>query len=335
MKIGYFAHGPWAHRALKRILADQTFEVCFVATRNVGDPTLEAIAAESNLPFFVPGRVNEDAELARLGSFGAELFVSMSFDQIFGRRLLTLPPKGVINCHAGALPFYRGRNILNWALINGENRFGVTVHYMDEGIDTGPILQQDFVSIGPDECYGDLLEKAYSQCAESLHKALVRLREGVVPIPQETIDPVGFYCGQRRPGDEWLDWRGSSAEIHDFVRGIGLPGPCARSRMGDQLVAIVRTERIPGAISYRGTPGEVVGRGPNGVVVKTGDSVLRVLQTAVVGPDGQLGPVGIASLPIGSRFCPWTDYRIEQLEYRVRELEALVKLGAKQDEGMA
>lgn len=336
LRLGYFAHGPWAHQALQRILDNPAFEVCFVATRSVGDPVLENIAADAGLPFFIPGRVNEDAELAHLASFGAELFVSMSFDQIFRTRLLSLPPKGVINCHAGALPFYRGRNVLNWALINGEQRFGVTVHYIvDESIDTGPILQQDFVAIGPDEGYGDLLEKAYHQCAETLEVALMRLREGAIPLPQDTVDSVGFYCGRRRLGDEWLDWRASSAEIHNFVRGITLPGPCARSRLGDQVVAIVRTERILGAIPYRGTPGEVVGRGQNGIVVKTGDSVLRVLQTALVKPEEQIGPVVTASQPIGSRFCPWTDSRIEQLERRIRTLETLLRLGSGQDEGLA
>jgi len=303
LKIGYFAHGPWAHQALRKILSDKAFEVCFVATRSVGDPTLERIAGDFNLPFFVPGRVNEDAELARLDGFGAEIFVSMSFDQIFGRRLLALPNMGVVNCHAGELPFYRGRNVLNWALINGESRFGVTVHYIvDEGIDTGPIIQQDFVPIEPQDNYGVLLEKAYHQCAESLHFALKRVIEGALPIPQESIHSVGFYCGRRRLGDEWIDWRKTSAEVHNFVRGIAPPGPCARTRINEQNLAIIKTELILGAVNYIGTPGEVVGReAGGGIIVKTGDSVLRVNHVAFVEPDGQLGPTKQVSLPIGSR----------------------------------
>lgn len=329
LKLGYFAHGPWAHQALERILADPTLEVRFVATRHVGDAVLESMAKAAGLPFFIPSKVNESAEMARLADFGAELFVSMSFDQIFRRPLLELPPKGVINCHAGALPFYRGRNILNWALINGESRFGVTVHYMDEGIDTGPILQQDFIDIAPDDCYGDLLEKAYRQCAKTLHAGLVKVRNGVLPPPQSSIHSVGFYCGQRRQGDEWLDWRGSSEEVHNFVRGISLPGPCARSRHGERLYAIVRTELVHGAVAYRGTPGEVVGRRPTWIEVKTGDSMIRVLQVAQVDAESRIGPAVTASLPIGSRFCPWTDHRQEQLERRVKELELLVRQEAK------
>lgn len=325
LKLGYLAHGPWAHKALERILSDPAFEVRFVATRSVGDVVLESMARASEIPFYIPGKVNEPAELRRLADFGAELFVSMSFDQIFRRGFLDLPPKGVINCHAGALPFYRGRNVLNWALINGESRFGVTVHYIDEGIDTGPIVRQDFVDIEPDDCYGDLLEKAYEQCAVTLHAALRDLLNGAKPMVQANIHPVGFYCGRRRQGDEWLDWRWSSEQIHNFVRAISIPGPCARSRLGDRVYAIARTALVPNAPAYLGTPGEIVGRDAEGVLVTTGDSVIRILQLADLENEETPGPTRLPSLPIGSRFCPWIDDRYEQLERRLGQLELLIK----------
>lgn len=327
LALGYFAHGPWAHLALEKILADPAFEVRFVATRLVGDTVLQGMAEKAGLPFLMPRKVNAPDEMAHLASYGAEIFVSMSFDQIFRRPLLDLPPRGVVNCHAGALPFYRGRNILNWALINGENRFGVTVHYMDEGIDTGPIVRQDFVPIGPDDGYGDLLEKAYRQCADTLHAALRDIVAGEAATPQETLYPVGFYCGQRKPGDEWLDWRNPSADIHNFVRGITLPGPCARTRLDERVIAIVRTERVEGAPPYRATPGEVVGRDENGILVKTGDTVIRVRELAEIGPAGQPEVPTPANLPIGTRFMPWTDARHEALEIRIAQLEALLNQG--------
>ena len=80
----------------------------------------------------------------------------MSFNQIFKREMIDLPKYGTINCHAGKLPFYRGRNILNWALINDEKEFGITVHYMDEGIDTGDIIVQRTYPIGEEDDYGIL-----------------------------------------------------------------------------------------------------------------------------------------------------------------------------------
>ncbi|MDG1144169.1 MAG: methionyl-tRNA formyltransferase [Burkholderiales bacterium] len=327
LRIGYFGHGPWSHRALQKILRDPKFEVCFVATRSVGDRVLERLAGEGDIPFFVPGPVNTPYELARLEKFSADLFVSMSFDQIFKKGFIALPKKGVVNCHAGALPYYRGRNVLNWALINGERRFGVTAHYIDnEGIDTGPIIQQDFVDIDPNDGYGELLEKAYDQCPETLFSALMKISNGVLEVKQQTvIDAVGLYCGKRRPGDEWLDWGLSSVDIHNFIRGVTLPAPCARTRLAEQTYAVVKSELIQGAKIYRGTNGEVVGREASAIVVKTGDSVLKVLKTALVDDKGQMGPIETASLPVGSRFDPYFDQRLEQLESRLRNLENLMR----------
>jgi len=129
-------------------------------------------------------------------------------------------------------------------------------------------------------------------------------------------------------GDEWIDWRKTSAEVHNFVRGIAPPGPCARTRINEQNLAIIKTELILGAVNYIGTPGEVVGReAGGGIIVKTGDSVLRVNHVAFVEPDGQLGPTKQVSLPIGSRLCPWIDHRIDQIERQLRELKALLNVG--------
>ena len=89
----------------------------------------------------------------------------MSFNQIFKKEIINLPLLKTINCHAGKLPFYRGRNILNWVLINDEKEFGVTVHYMDEGIDTGDIIMQDSFSISGLDDYSTLLLRSYEACA--------------------------------------------------------------------------------------------------------------------------------------------------------------------------
>ena len=143
MIIGYFADGPWSHQALDKLLSDEGVEVKFVCARNDRpDPLLKDIATGRGISFITHPNVNSDDFLARISGLKCDLFVSMSFDQIFRKRLIELPIHQSINCHAGKLPFYRGRNILNWALINDEGEFGITVHYIDEGIDTGDIILQ-------------------------------------------------------------------------------------------------------------------------------------------------------------------------------------------------
>ena len=78
------------------------------------------MAKSRGIPLLCPASVNSDESLAEIGRFGADLHVSMSYDQILREKIFSLPPRGTLNCHAGALPFYRGRNPLTWAIINGE-----------------------------------------------------------------------------------------------------------------------------------------------------------------------------------------------------------------------
>ena len=285
IKIGYFGDGPWASLALFHI-ADkpEQFSVRFITPRyDTQDPKLKEWAQELDVPFLPHSNVNDGAFIETIAAFECDVFVSMSFNQILKIELIETPPMGFINCHAGALPFYRGRNPLNWVLINGEKEFGVTVHYMDEGIDTGDIIKQNMVPIAPNDDYGDLLKKAHNSCADTLIEALLAIEEDSADrIEQKSIHPVGFYCGKRGPGDEWINWSGTTQNIHNFIRGIALPGPGARAMMGEEEVALLESRLIGDAPHYKGTNGEVVGRSDEGVMIKTGDSTLLITKACMI-----------------------------------------------------
>lgn len=198
MKIGFFGDGPWAERALLPLAQDARYTIVFVAVRaSRPDSKLIEMARTRGIPLLCPASVNSDESLAEIGGFGADLHVSMSYDQILRERLLSLPPRGTLNCHAGALPFYRGRNPLTWAIINGEAEFGVTVHWVDLGIDTGDIVLQIKTPIKPVDTYATLLASAEELCAYALVQAISDVYEGTDRrIVQATIDPVGMYCCQ-------------------------------------------------------------------------------------------------------------------------------------------
>ncbi len=278
LRIGYFGDGAWARKALSKIVVDTMFLVAFVVLRyEKPDEELEELAKKLAIPCFVEKNVNSPEFLKKLRGFSVDVNVSMSFDQILKREIIHVAPNGFINCHAGALPFYRGRNILNWALINGETKFGVTVHYVDEGIDTGDIILQRFAPILRTDRYGDLLEKAVDLCAETLYDALVMIGENrVQPIPQKSIHPVGFYCSARKNGDEYIDWSWSSERIFNFVRGIAEPAPGARTFLEGTEYIVDRAEIIDNAPVYLDKPGNIVGKNDAGIVVKTGDSTIRL-----------------------------------------------------------
>ncbi|OEY36955.1 formyl transferase [Campylobacter jejuni] len=104
----------------------------------------------------------------------------MSFDQIFKEELLKLYPRKIINCHAGKLPFYRDRNILNWALINDEKEFGISVHFIDKGINTGDIILQKTYEIKDSDDYTTLLNLCHKECASLLYESLILFLENNV-----------------------------------------------------------------------------------------------------------------------------------------------------------
>lgn len=298
MKIGFFGDSIWAQNTLLELLKNKNYEVMFVVPRfNNPDKQLIFIAEKNHIPVFYCKNVNHIEFIEKIKSQEIDLNVSMSFDQIIKKDLLEVAPKGFINCHAGALPFYRGRNILNWALINGETSFGITVHYIDEGIDTGDIIQQYIEPILITDTYNDLLEKCYDLCPKVLMKAIEDIYlDKIKRIKQSDIHPIGFYCGKRVLGDEIINWNWDSERIYNFIRAITLPGPTAQTYLKGNILKIVKASIIPQAPSYIGTPGEIVGRSMYGNIVKTGDSTI-LLEKVIIGNDS----IQIPQFPIGVR----------------------------------
>ncbi len=328
MRIGFFGDGPWAQRAFAQLINDSRYTIVFVTVRaSRPDQKLVDLAAGHGIPVLHPTTVNSPDSLAEIAKFAADLHVSMSYDQILRERILALPPRGTLNCHAGALPFYRGRNPLTWALINGETEFGITVHWVDLGIDTGDIILQIKVPIRPVDTYASLLAAAEELCADTLVRAISDVFQAKDQrIAQASIDPVGMYCCRRREGDEEIDWTSDTAHIERFVRALVPPGPGARTIWQQKPYAILAAEEISGAKPYVGVPGEVIGRDSAGVLVKSGNTFIRLTRWAPVQPDGSLGQAVVPDAPRGSRLGRNLKAAVEQAEARVALLEARLGL---------
>ena len=283
MKIGYFADGPWSHLALEKILLRKVANVAFICVRSDSqDPILPEMARKLGVPCLKHQNVNSPEFLKIIDEFKCDLLISMSFDQIFKKAILELTPHGIINCHAGKLPFYRGRNILNWALINDEKEFGITVHYVDEGIDTGDIILQKSYEITDQDDYSTLLKVAYHECAALLDEALHLISQNkAARIQQTKIHPVGSYCGRRGPGDEKINWNQTSRELFNFARSICTPGPRATTSIRNSEVKINKISIVNQAPSYKGNPGQVLSKTPNGWLVKSSDSFVEISEVEI------------------------------------------------------
>lgn len=314
MKILFFGDGAWAANSLRRIARRPWPVSAVIVRRRPSGDALERAARDLGLPVLQPGNVNSPEFLEIVRSFAPDLNVSVSYDQIVRRDLLALAPRGFVNFHAGKLPHYRGRNVLNWALINGESEIGITGHFMDEGIDTGDILLQRTLPIGWTDTYGDVLDRVVAAFPELVEDTLELVADGGA-LPRRQAHLPGTYFGARREGDEWLEWADTSRSLHNKVRAITRPGPGALTLLGEEPVVIWRAHWDPSWPLYRATPGEVVGRQSDGAIVKTGDSTLLIQEAGAPGQDGSVPawPTG-TRLGIGQGVVPILLSRIRALE---------------------
>jgi methionyl-tRNA formyltransferase len=277
-RIGYFADGLWSHKAFELLIADDKIEIAFIVPRTDSlDNQLLYYANKYQIPYLKGVKINSEEFYTIAAAYQCDLFVSMSFNQIFKEKITNLPPYGTINCHAGKLPYYRGRNILNWAIINDEKEFGITVHFIDNGIDTGDIILQRCFPITSDDTYGTLLEVAHIECANILYDAIKMVQaDDFERIKQYKIHPVGFYCGQRGIGDEIINWRQNSRNLFNFIRAISSPGPKAQGTVNGVVVKINGAAQVEGAPNYICREGQIVGKTQRGFIVKALDNVIEI-----------------------------------------------------------
>lgn len=278
MKVGFFGDGPWSHKAFNLLIEDKNFDVVFVCVRNdPGDEHLIKLAKKENIEVLQNENINSPHFISKLKLYDSDIFVSLAFNQIFKKDAIQLPLRGVINCHAGKLPRYRGRNILNWALINDEREFGITVHFVDEGIDTGDIIFQKTFSISDEDNYKSLLHKAHEECGPIVLESLRKIQSNnFTRIKQKDTGIEPFYCVGRKPGDEKINWHQSSRDIFNFIRAVSDPGPNARSFISGHEIQIISAKFCANRPTYSGVCGSVVGLEDDGIIIKTKDTDIKI-----------------------------------------------------------
>ena len=275
LKIGFYGHGRWALNSLKEILKKKDCLLDLVISRYPdGDKDIEALCEINGIPYICVDNINNYFKENEL-SF--DLGISVSYDQIFRNETIAFHKKGIINCHAGNLPDFKGRNILNWALINNFNKFGIVIHYVDNDIDTGDIIAKKLITINQKDNYKDLLIKAYKECPKLVIKSLdLILKDEVKVTPQKSVKKFPIYCSRRKDGDELINWNNTSLEIYNFVRALVSPGPFAQTFIKENRVFIHEAEYIKDAPIYKDIPGSILKKDSSGLLIKTGDSYILI-----------------------------------------------------------
>lgn len=281
LNIGYFGGGVWSNSVIQSLVGDKNINICFIVPRNdVKDEFLKSISYTYGIPYIKTGNINDNLFINKLKLYNCDLFISVGFSDIFKENIFNVPQKGTINCHPGKLPFYRGRCVLNWAIINDEKEFGITVHYIDKGIDTGDIILQRTYPIKDDDNYSTILKKAIVEYSNIYYDAIKLIQQNKVnKVSQDTIHPIGTYYPLRSDGDEFIDWNWSSRRIFNFIRAINKPesiGAKTKLKKDSSIVIINSSKEIKDTINYIGVNGSIVMKKKDILYVKTGDNILIV-----------------------------------------------------------
>lgn len=215
-----------------RLLAESAHEVVGVFTqpdrpKGRGHHTIptpvKAAALEYDIPVYQPLslRKGDDAEAAMetLRQLAPDLIVVMAYGQILPKAVLDLPPYHCINMHASLLPAYRGAAPIQWVILNGETKTGITAMQMAEGLDTGDMLLKKEIDIGPEETAAELHDRLAELAAETLRETLASLENGTLTAePQD--DALSSYASRITKEMSELDFTKPAAELHDLIRGI-------------------------------------------------------------------------------------------------------------------
>lgn len=229
-------------------------------------------AIELDIPVYQPVKARDPEFIQMLQELGPDLIVVVAFGQILPKNILSLPPMGCVNVHASILPQYRGAAPIQWAVINGEKESGVTTMMMDEGIDTGDMLEKMSLSLSPDETGGSLHDKLSRMGAELILSTLKKLEEGTIKRTPQT-DENSCYAKMLKKSMGDIDWTMDAVSIERLIRGLN-PWPSAYTRWNQKTLKIWKAQVLDD--EYEGACGEVVYSDKKAIYVKTGRGTLSL-----------------------------------------------------------
>ena len=260
--------------------------------QNAAASPVKQTALALGLTVYQPERVRRPEAVEYLRGIGCDAMVVVGYGQIIPQVVIDLAPLGIINVHASLLPKYRGAGPIQWAIVRGETRTGVTTMRIDAGLDTGDMLLKAETAIGPEENAVELGERLAVMGALLLVETLEGLRSGRI-VPEKQDDAQATLAPLLKKEDGAIDWSEAARAIHNRVRGLQ-PWPGARTSFRGVPLHVWKTRASesatrgsgPGDTPDKGirptvSPGRVVGVKP--LVVACGDGGLELLEVQLEG----------------------------------------------------
>jgi len=303
MRTVVFAYHEMGRVGLQALL-DHGFEVVAVFTHRdepgekVPPASVAELAAEREIPVFTPDSLKHPLWEKRLRDLTPDIFFSFYYRKLIPGSTLEIAPQGGLNLHGSLLPEYRGRCPVNWVLIHGEQKSGVTLHHMTPRADDGDIVGQQEVPIAPDDTAPVLYAKLQEAGRRLLDELLPLILAGKAPRRPQDHERASYFGG-RTPADGLIRWEKPAQEIHNLVRALACPYPGAFTNAGEEKLTIWKAAPAPGRKGA--VPGTVLSVAP--FRVACGQGSLEVLQAQAGDGVVMAGKqaAGAAGLVAGSR----------------------------------
>lgn len=302
MRIVLIGHPSLGEKLLEAMIENREEVVAVIAPGDNPEKPgpLKVLAGEQNIPVHQPALMKETGVLEIMASYKPELGVLAFVSDLVPPAVLNCPSQGTIMYHPSLLPRHRGGSAINWTIIQGDTKAGLTIIWPDTGIDTGPILLQKEVAISPDDTVGFLFfDKLYPMGIAAMLEAMQLVKEGKAPrIPQD--DSRATYEPLCREELAIIDWHKPAPEVYNLIRGTN-PQPGASTTWQGQQLKIYDSRLICSTSGV--TPGEIISVTENEFSIACGDDGILVKKVRPTGSSKVDASVFIreANLTVGMR----------------------------------
>ncbi len=264
-------------------------------------------AADLNIPVFAPDDINHPLWVQPIREMQPDYLFSFYYRDLIGEEILAIPKEASFNLHTSLLPKLRGRAPINWALVNGEKRTGVTLHHMTPRADDGDIVCQSAIDISDDDTAKSLHKRLEAVARQMLAEKLPDILAGnLAGSPQD--DRAATYFGRRTAADGEISWKSTATDIGNLVRAVSSPYPGAFTHRGNSKVTIWSARVVESGVAGE-EPGTVLGISP--LRIACGKGALEVLAGQLDGGvflSGEMLAVEM-DLCVGARFARPIDRR--------------------------
>lgn len=247
------------------------------------DLLVKNFAKHKKIKYLAPANLNNKKIESKLKNIKPDLMVVCGWSRLINQEIFSIPVKGTIALHGSLLPINRGFAPMTWPIINGEKETGMTLFYLNSGMDEGDIIGQIKYDIGSEETGQDLYLKAIQAVRKLILKYIPMIKKDTAPQTPQKKSGVS-YAFARVPEDGVIDWTDSAKNIHNLVRALTKPFPGAFTYFKNQKLFIWKTHILKNNFKFFGNCGQVVKIIPDyGVWVLTGQGILVLEQVQLEG----------------------------------------------------